>query len=199
MASFFAALRKDFPSTLALHACAEAVLLMTAAHMGLKRTFRQRFLSSSCILLRAAPLAISVAACGGSILHGAQTKFQAGGSGCYAGHPARIAVPGELLSVSDPRSMVKEGAHCRRKMRIAGLRKVEMSAFMEAGGPMEQERVSLSQRGRDGADRTGALVFLFVFSHLHGQIALVAKLLDLVNLGFEPVHVVLLILQEGDE
>jgi hypothetical protein len=46
MASLFAALRKDFPSTLTLHAFAEAVLLVTAAHMGLKRTFRQRILSS---------------------------------------------------------------------------------------------------------------------------------------------------------
>ena len=46
VAPFFAALRKDFPSTLTLHAFAEAVLLVTAAHMGLKRTFRQRSFSS---------------------------------------------------------------------------------------------------------------------------------------------------------
>jgi hypothetical protein len=46
VASFFAALRKDFPSTLALHAFAEPVLFVTAAHMGLKRTFRQRSFSS---------------------------------------------------------------------------------------------------------------------------------------------------------
>ena len=46
VASLFAALRKDFPSTLTLHAFAEAVFLVTAAHMGLKRTFRQRILSS---------------------------------------------------------------------------------------------------------------------------------------------------------
>jgi hypothetical protein len=41
MASLFAALCKNFPSTLALHSCAEAVLLVTAAHMRLKCTFRQ--------------------------------------------------------------------------------------------------------------------------------------------------------------
>jgi hypothetical protein len=46
VAPFFAALRKDFPSTLALHAFAEAVFFVTAAHMGLKRTFRQRSFSS---------------------------------------------------------------------------------------------------------------------------------------------------------
>lgn len=45
VAPFLAALRKDFPSTLALHACAEAVLLMTAAHMRLKSAFRQRAIS----------------------------------------------------------------------------------------------------------------------------------------------------------
>jgi hypothetical protein len=39
--SLFAALCKDFPSTLALHTCAETVLFMTAAHMRLKGTFRQ--------------------------------------------------------------------------------------------------------------------------------------------------------------
>ena len=39
--SLFAALCKDFPSTLALHTCAETVLFMTAAHMRLKSTFRQ--------------------------------------------------------------------------------------------------------------------------------------------------------------
>jgi hypothetical protein len=44
--SFFPALRKDFSSTLALHPFAEAVFLVTAAHMGLKRTFRQRSFSS---------------------------------------------------------------------------------------------------------------------------------------------------------
>jgi hypothetical protein len=47
VASFFSALRKYFASTLALHAFAEAVLLMTAAYMGLKRAFRQRSFSSN--------------------------------------------------------------------------------------------------------------------------------------------------------
>jgi hypothetical protein len=47
VASLLAALRKDFPSTLALHACAEPVLLVTGAHMGLKGAFRQRSLSSA--------------------------------------------------------------------------------------------------------------------------------------------------------
>jgi hypothetical protein len=51
VAPFFSALCKDFASTLALHAFAEAVLLMTAAHMGLKRTFRQRSFSSGGVLL----------------------------------------------------------------------------------------------------------------------------------------------------
>ena len=45
VAPFLAALRKDFPSTLALHACAEAVFLVTAAHMRLKSAFRQRTIS----------------------------------------------------------------------------------------------------------------------------------------------------------
>jgi len=56
VASFFAALRKDFPSARALHACAEAVLLVTGAHMGLKRAFRQRSVSSRWILRAAPPL-----------------------------------------------------------------------------------------------------------------------------------------------
>lgn len=43
----FAALRKNFAATLALHACAEAVLFVTGAHMGLKGSFRQRLLSSA--------------------------------------------------------------------------------------------------------------------------------------------------------
>ena len=46
MTSLFAAPGKDFPSTLALHAFAEAVFLVTTAHMVLKSTFRQRILSS---------------------------------------------------------------------------------------------------------------------------------------------------------
>jgi len=50
VASFAAALCKNFASTLAFHACAEAVLLVTAAHMGLKGAFRQRSFSSGGIL-----------------------------------------------------------------------------------------------------------------------------------------------------
>jgi hypothetical protein len=41
MTSLFAALRKDLPSTLALHALTKAVLFVTAAHMRLKSAFRQ--------------------------------------------------------------------------------------------------------------------------------------------------------------
>src|SRR5579871_4768736 len=47
MASFFAALRKNFASTLALHARAETVLLVATAHVGLKCAFRQRIFSLS--------------------------------------------------------------------------------------------------------------------------------------------------------
>jgi hypothetical protein len=42
VAPFPATLRKDFPSTLALHARAIAMLLMTGAHVGLISAFRQR-------------------------------------------------------------------------------------------------------------------------------------------------------------
>lgn len=42
VASFFAASRKDLPSTLGLHACAKAMLLMAAPHTGLIGAFRQR-------------------------------------------------------------------------------------------------------------------------------------------------------------
>jgi hypothetical protein len=41
MTSLFAALRKDLPPTLALHALTKAVLFVTAAHMRLKSAFRQ--------------------------------------------------------------------------------------------------------------------------------------------------------------
>ncbi len=44
MASLLAARRKDSASTLGLHACAKAVGLVTAAHIGLKGAFRQRWL-----------------------------------------------------------------------------------------------------------------------------------------------------------
>lgn len=47
VAPLFAALRKNFAATLALHACAKAVLFMTGAHMGLKGSFRQRLFSSA--------------------------------------------------------------------------------------------------------------------------------------------------------
>jgi hypothetical protein len=60
VAPFLASLRKHSTSTRALHACAETVLFMTAAHMGLKSTFRQRWLSSrsrcSCALEAQAPV-----------------------------------------------------------------------------------------------------------------------------------------------
>ena len=105
VASFFAALRKDLPSTLALHSCAEAVFLVTAAHMGLKRTFRQRSLSSN-ELIRAAPLAISPSACssmGANEVSGRREHLN-------LGHPAHIADLSELPSVSDRSSTVKEGA-----------------------------------------------------------------------------------------
>lgn len=46
MTPFLAALRKDLPSTLALHAFAKAVLLVTATHMRLIRPLRQRCFSS---------------------------------------------------------------------------------------------------------------------------------------------------------
>lgn len=46
VAPLFAALRKDLPSTLALHACAEPVLLVAGAYMGLISAFRQRSFSS---------------------------------------------------------------------------------------------------------------------------------------------------------
>jgi hypothetical protein len=47
VAPLLAACREYFPSTLALHSCAEPVLLMTAPHMRLKSAFRQRSFSSA--------------------------------------------------------------------------------------------------------------------------------------------------------
>jgi hypothetical protein len=41
MAPLFAALRKNSLAALGLHSCAEPMLLVTAAHMRLKRPFRQ--------------------------------------------------------------------------------------------------------------------------------------------------------------
>jgi hypothetical protein len=47
VAPLLAACRKYLPSTLALHSCAEPVLLVTAPHMRLKSAFRQRSFSSA--------------------------------------------------------------------------------------------------------------------------------------------------------
>lgn len=46
VASFPAASRKHLFPTLAFHTCAEAVFLVSGPHMGLKRAFRQRSISS---------------------------------------------------------------------------------------------------------------------------------------------------------
>ena len=43
------------------------------------------------------------------------------------------------------------GSVCRRKMRMSGLCKVEMSAFLRAGGP--------DGRGADGVEHEGAGAF----------------------------------------
>ena len=88
MAPFFAALRKDFPSTLTLHAFAEAVFFVTAAHMGLKRTFRQRSFSS---IFAGWPVLAAESA-----------------------HRMPFADPSELRSVFDRRSTVKEAGRGRR-------------------------------------------------------------------------------------
>jgi hypothetical protein len=56
VAPLLAALGQNFPSTLTLHALAEAVLLVTAAHMRLKRAFRQRSFSSTSVLFRCEPV-----------------------------------------------------------------------------------------------------------------------------------------------
>jgi len=77
VAPFLAAFRKDFPSTRALHACAEAVLLMSAAHMGLKRTFRQRWLSSRSRCRCARPVRPKVPACLRDSLRPIRTRFRA--------------------------------------------------------------------------------------------------------------------------
>jgi len=85
VASFFASLGKNLPSTLALHAFAEAVFFVAAAHMGLKRTFRQRSFSS---IFAGWPVLAAESA-----------------------HRMPIADPSELRSVCDRRSTVKEGRH----------------------------------------------------------------------------------------
>jgi len=62
VAPFPAARRKDSPPAFGFHPCAEAVGHVAAAHFGLKRTFRQRILSSlgfGAATLRAAPADVS--------------------------------------------------------------------------------------------------------------------------------------------
>jgi len=54
MASLLAALCENLSSTFALHACAEAVLFVTAAHMWLIRPFRQGYFSSISLGFRCA-------------------------------------------------------------------------------------------------------------------------------------------------
>lgn len=49
VASFPASFSENFSSTSALHARAEAVFLVTTAHVRLKRTFRQRSISSEIV------------------------------------------------------------------------------------------------------------------------------------------------------
>jgi hypothetical protein len=90
VAPFLAALRKDFPSTLALHPCAEAMLLMTAAHVRLKSAFRQR-VRSLIMTISLAPAPVNRAC------HHASCK------------PLQIArAKAETASVVEPRSTVKE-------------------------------------------------------------------------------------------
>ncbi len=103
VAPFPAALRKDFSSTLALHACAEAVLLMAAAHMRLKRAFRQRSFSSASILV-----------C--SVARGCRSGFSPSRriSSHVPAKQSQIADLGETVSLVDPQGTVKEGAKMGR-------------------------------------------------------------------------------------
>jgi Xaa-Pro aminopeptidase len=56
-------------------------------------------------------------------------------------------------------------------MRMSGLRQVEMSAFMDGRGPMETERITLSQRER------GRLKVLHEVKQKHlSQVAAAARL-----------------------
>jgi hypothetical protein len=80
VASLLAALREYFASTLTLHACTEAVLLVAGAHVRLICAFRHRSLSSAGWPLSAADCA----------------------------HRRRFAASSELPSVCDRRSTVKE-------------------------------------------------------------------------------------------
>ena len=99
VAPLLAALGQNFPSTLTLHALAKAVLLVTAAHMRLKRAFRQRSFTSALGLFRCEP----VGRCGTATTPlFAHTQSRVG-----ATHRKRISHPGETNSVLDPRCAVK--------------------------------------------------------------------------------------------
>ena len=99
VAPLLATLGQYFPSTLALHALAEAVLLVTAAHMRLKRAFRQRSFSSALGLIRCEP----VGRCGTATTPLSRTRHPARAQT----HRKRISHPGETNSVLDPRCAVK--------------------------------------------------------------------------------------------
>jgi hypothetical protein len=77
VAPLFAALGKNLASTLRFHAYAEAMFLMTAAHMGLKRAFRQRSFSSIGVLVIAY-------LCGGGFRAGALAEILRAHCGHYA-------------------------------------------------------------------------------------------------------------------
>src|ERR1700722_2795012 len=99
VAPLLATLGQNFPSTLTLHALAKAVLLVTAAHMRLKRAFRQRSFSSALGLIRCEP----VGRCGTATT----PLFAHAQSRAGATHRKRISHPGETNSVLDPRCAVK--------------------------------------------------------------------------------------------
>jgi hypothetical protein len=103
VAPFFAALRKDFPSTLALHAFAEAVFFVTAAHMGLKRTFRQRSFSS---IFAGWPVLAAESA-----------------------HRMPLADASELRSVFDRRSTVKEAGLAATPWSVRKIQSPHTSAW----------------------------------------------------------------------
>jgi hypothetical protein len=92
VAPLLAACRKYFPSTLALHSCAESVLLMAAPHMRLKSAFRQRSFSSA---FRSISLIITF---------GSPGEFRP----IAAIHSVTIACTVETKSLDDPRTSVKE-------------------------------------------------------------------------------------------
>jgi hypothetical protein len=111
VASFFSALGKNLPSARALHACAEAVFLVTAAHMGLKRAFRQR--SFLLWLMLRAPstqnfsFGFAAASRPSPTAPGEDRSQQPAQS---ANRSAHTRDPSELVSVCDRRTTVKEGA-----------------------------------------------------------------------------------------